>query len=149
MSDTVFTVRVVGAAQLIRRLNALPDKVAKKLSKQALRAGAAVLRRHLRATIVKSDDEYFEYRGRKIKKTHLANTVTIWAQHPEIKNMPAVRLGYTGVSRFYGHLLESGTVHARPQPYWRQGVSEKASQIVRAVGLKLYKDLEKTEAKKR
>ena len=142
-----FQIRVVGAAALIRRLNRLPDKVAKKLSKQALRAGAGVLRRHLRTTITKSDDPYFEYKGRKIRKAHLANSVTIWAQHPEVKNLPAVRLGYTGVSRFYGHLLESGTTHARPQPFWRRGIAEKAPAVVLAVGKKLYADLAKAEAK--
>lgn len=124
-------VKIENAGKISRKLNRLKRAVERRLLIGALRGGAAHVRRIIkgRLPVDPSDDGI-----------HLNKSLSIQGSKIVERNTARVSLGYIGKARFYGHLIEFGGGHAKPNPVWRSTISSEwrtAVGIVRKKAIEL------------
>ena len=137
---TTGKVSMHGLKELNSALKQLPDKLQEKALKNAMAAGARVIRnearervpvgqgpRHLRDMIVVSKS--LKRRGRRL---NLRGYVVV---------------GIKEEGRFYAHLVEFGSIHAAPHPFMRPAFDTKKEEALRIIGPKLGKEIEKQARK--
>jgi HK97 gp10 family phage protein len=128
---------VAGLQELNKVLEQLPDKLQDRAVKNAMAAGARVIRdeakrlvpvgpgpHHLRDDIVVA---------RKVKKTRTRKG--------------SVVVGIRNEGRFYAHLVEFGTSHSAPHPFMRPALDNAQSAAIQKIGPKLGQEVEKQAAK--
>lgn len=131
--------KFIGGPELKRALAELPKSVERKIARQALRMGAKVLQKHIKATLpvdaVTPDG------------VHLNKSVNItrpWQRSQ--RRQITLHVGYGGLARTYGHIVEFGNSRQQPQPVWRRAMTAVGSEVVQTVIDKLAKDtLRETE----
>lgn len=123
----------IGGPELKRALAELPKAMERKVSRQALRMGAKVLQKHIKATLpvdaVTPDG------------VHLNKSVGIfrpWQRSQRRQIM--LHVGYSGLARTYGHIIEFGNSRIQPNPVWRRAITAVGSEVVQTVVDKLAKD---------
>ncbi len=129
----------IGGPELKRALADLPKAVERKVARQALRMGAKVLQKHLRSALpvdaVTPDG------------VHLNKSVGIFRPWERgLKRQIVLRVGYGGIARTYGPIVEFGNSRQQQQPVWRRAMATVGEQVVQTVIDKLAKDtLRETE----
>lgn len=124
--------KFVGGPELNKALKELPISVERKISRQALRMGAKVLVNHLKKTLpvdaVTPDG------------IHLNKSVI--ASRPRgLRSKLVLRIGYKGLARKYGHIIEFGNSEIEPRPVWRQSVTAVGDKVIQTTIDKLAKDI--------
>lgn len=130
--------KFVGGPELNKALRELPIAVERKVARQALRAGGKVLQKHIAATLpvdaVTPDG------------VHLNKSVGIFRPR-DMRSKLVVRVGYRGLARRYGHIIEYGSSRIQPNPVWRRAMSSVGGEVVQTVVDKLAKDTLRETAK--
>lgn len=131
--------KFVGGPELNRALAELPLAVERKIARQALRMGAKVLQKHIAATLpvdaITPDG------------VHLNKSVRIFRPwQRSLRKQIALHIGYAGLARTYGHIIEFGNSRIQPNPVWRRAMTAVGEQAVQTTVDKLAKDtLRETE----
>ena len=125
--------KFIGGPELNKALAELPIAVERKLGRQALRMGAKVLQKHIKATLpvdaVTPDG------------VHLNKSVSIYRPwQRDRRRQIALHVGYAGLARTYGHIIEFGNSKIQPNPVWRRAMNAVGGQVVQTTIDKLAKD---------
>ena len=136
-----------GMKELEKSLLKLEEKVEKKVSVDANRAGAAHYRKALKAKLPRSGRSYPRIRGKykkdgdnKIQKKSLANSIGITKEKG--KNVKHL-VGVKNWARAYAHVLEFGSKHQVGKPVWRSTLETETSQMIDVMGAKIKAGIEK------
>lgn len=129
-----------GMSELNKALKQLPDKLQDRAIKNAMAAGARVIRDEARRLVPVGPGP-----------THLkdmivvSRTVQRGGKRRTLKG--EVVLGIRDEGRYYAHLVELGASHMAPQPFMRPALDNKAQEALRVIGPKLGKEIEKQARK--
>ncbi len=132
--------KFVGGPELNKALRELPIAIERKIGRQALRMGAKVLQKHIAATLpvdaVTPDG------------VHLNKSVGIFRPwQRRLRKQIVLHVGYRGLARAYGHVIEFGNSSIQPNPVWRRAMSAVGEQVVQTTIDKLAKDTLRETAK--
>lgn len=130
--------KFIGGRELNKALRELPIAVERKIGRQALRMGAKVVQKHIKATL--------PFDAVTTDGVHLNKSVNI-ARPRALNRQIALRVGYSGKARTYGHVIEFGNSDIAPNPVWRKAVTVVGSQVIQTVIDKLAADTLKETAK--
>ncbi len=115
---------IIGLEAIIAKLNALPDKLEKKVLRAAVRKGANIIRDKARS--------YVPYDSGELKKS--ITTSSIKAKRGVIAfNIRPRNNKKRGVSVFYGRFIEYGTSKMSAKPYMRPAYDEAENQVLETV----------------
>lgn len=121
-----------GGKELQAALNELPKTIERKIGRQALRAGAKVLAKSLRASV---PVDLLTQDG-----IHLKDSIVVFRPRATRANM-VIRVAYKGGAKLYGKRIEFGDSTRRPQPIWRRTISVDGKRVMQVVIDKLALDL--------
>ena len=133
------SVRITGAKELLRKLNALPGRVANKLVRRALRAGAKPIVDEANATAPSQVAPY----GGQSPTVRLKGTFRVRAGKRNrleviVTTPKRSALGISGDDQFYyPALIEYGHGNVKPNPYLRTAHKRKGPEAARLVGANL------------
>lgn len=142
---------IIGMREISEQLAQLPRELEAKFGLQGLRDGAVMVRKRLMDELPKSGVDVVTIRGRDgsartVKKLHLRELVGI--RRLESVRRAArrggalgVRIGYSGIARTYGHIIEFGNSEISPRPVWRRVLRELERDIAPRVARKIVKDV--------
>ena len=130
------TVGISGAAEMERLLKLLPEKVAERVTKNALRAGARVIRDEAKDRV-------------PVDTGDLRDSVVVKAptQRQRKRGAALVVVGFKKPVSRRAHLTEFGTQHQPAQPFLRPAVDEAGNKAIDAIGKSMARGINR-EAKK-
>ncbi len=131
--------KFTGGKELERAMTRLDPLIERKLGRQALRFGAKVYQKDIASKLPESDLEFTHFKGKKVPKTHLKKSVRV-ARIRGTKDL-VIRIGVTGLARFYAHIIEFGNSEIQAQPVWRPSFRRMAQKVVATVAAKLGSDI--------
>lgn len=137
------TVRIIGQAKLLADLDKIPLRLEAKIGMQGLRAGATLLKKEVARTLPVDPTP---------DGVHLRESVAI-VRHRSAASLTkrggafAMRIGYRGAARLYGHLVEFGSSRNAPRPAWRAALRKLMYDIAPVIAKKMAKDLIKESAR--
>lgn len=129
-----------GMSELNKALKKLPDKLADRAVKNAMAAGARVVRNEARRLVPVGPGP-----------THLkdmivvSRTVQRGGRRRTLKGQ--VVLGIRDEGRFYAHLVEYGASHMAAHPFMRPALDNTHEAAIRVIGPKLGSEVEKQARK--
>lgn len=115
---------IKGLEELIKNLNALPDKLEKRVIRRSVRKGANIIK-------AKAQD-YVPVREGKLKKSIKVSGVKAKPGVIAFKIRPTGNKK-RGVSVFYDRFVENGTSKMAAQPYMRPAYDEAGEDVLNAV----------------
>lgn len=135
------SMKLIGAKEIEALLKQMPERIAKKVTVGALRAGAGVIARQARANVRANPSidsgllaRNITSRARKRSKKGAA-VVSVGIAR---KAAQVVRKGRTKATKAspsrYAHLVEFGTEHSRAEPFLRPALDEKGSEAIARIG---------------
>ena len=131
---------ITGVEAVNKALEQLPQKLRDRVVKNAMAAGARVIRNEARRLVPIGPGP-----------THLrdmivvSRTVQRGGKRRSVKG--GVVLGIRDEGRYYAHLIEFGTSRSVPQPFMRPALDNKSRQALDVIGSKLGKEIEKQARK--
>ena len=135
MSDLDFSFE--GGKELQRQLNRLDAKIEKKLIGQSIRAAAVHLRRRLIQRVPRAAEE----QGEVPDDVHLHSSIGIVTKRR--KNPIVSFVGYTGLARQYGHVIEFGSQFVTGTRTWTKTMRGESKVMLDKMADKLRKGLAK------
>lgn len=134
-------VEVTGLAELERNLKALPDRVAKKVLRSAMRSGA---------NIVKKEAQRRAPRGDSPDSPFLAEHIIVRTpkrRAPSSRKFAVLVLVRPGRGAAYGLPLEFGTQTMAPRPFLRPALEAAAPQALAKIKRQVGRGIEREAAK--
>jgi HK97 gp10 family phage protein len=125
---------VLGAKDLERVLNQLPEAVAKKVAVNGLKAGGRVLVKGMK------------HRARR-RTGQLADSPVVSSSKKSTKGQAHAVVGFKKPVSRRVHLTEFGTEHSRAFPFIRPTLDEDGAAAIKAIGENMGKGVER-EARK-
>lgn len=129
-------VGIAGAAEMERLLKLLPERVAERVTKNALRAGARVIRDEAKDRV-------------PVDTGDLRDSVVVRSptQRQRKHGAALVVVGFEKPISRRAHLTEFGTQHQPAQPFLRPAVDEGGRRAIDAIGKSMTRGINR-EAKK-
>lgn len=122
-----FTFKVEGLRELDRELKRLSTRGAKNAKRAAIRKGAQHLRKQIKSQLPRTVGKKIRvYRSNQVKakgtteNVHLRNRIGI-----QVKRSGDVDIGYVGLARAYGHIIEFGVSYGKALRSTGNGVWER------------------------
>ena len=131
---------ITGVEAVNKALEQLPQKLQDRAVKNAMAAGARVIRNEARRLVPVGPGP-----------THLrdmivvSRTVQRGGKRRSVKG--GVVLGIRDEGRYYASIVEFGSSRTSPQPYMRPALDNKAQEALDVIGPKLGKEIEKQAGK--
>lgn len=130
------TSRLIGAAEIEEVLKQLPDRLARQVTGQALRAGGAIIVKHAKQKLASNGS---------IDTGALQKAVTVKSgQQGKAQvgirriSMTVTRKGRSKPEKVsparYAHLVEFGTKHSAAEPFLRPALDEGGEEAIRKIG---------------
>ena len=129
-------VKIRGAAEMERLLKLLPERVAERVTKNALRAGARVIRDEAKDRV-------------PVDTGDLRDSVVVRSptRGQRKRGAALVVVGFEKPVSRRAHLTEFGTQHQPAQPFLRPAVDEGGNKAIDAIGKNMGRGIDR-EAKK-
>jgi HK97 gp10 family phage protein len=137
-----FTSEVQGLQELQRALDALPDKIAKRLMTRAGRAGGAVFKEQMVNHAPRSGSSVF---GQALKNSKVSGSIRYGPLYDHMRitvsfqgvHWMTVKIGPSKGTAFYARFYEYGTIHQPARPFmrpvfdaeWREALNAFAQNI--------------------
>lgn len=112
---------VLGAPEIEALLKSLPEKVAKRLMLNGLRAGGRVVAKGMRERVPK-------------RTGNLAKSITVSSAAKVTKGKAHVVVGFKKPTSRRAHLTEFGTEHSQAKPFIRPALEEDGEKAIRQIG---------------
>lgn len=135
MTDSHLEVGITGIDEMMKELASLDAKMEKTFAVRANRAGAALyrktLQRHLKRSTGKSSRKWkSDVEGKKgqVEDVHLHNRIGI--QKGKGRNNINHRVGYVGLAKAYGHVLEFGSKNMTGNRMWTKTLRRMGRPIL-------------------
>jgi len=137
------SVHIRGAKELEHVLKQLPTHIAERVLKNAVRAGANVIRDEAKQLAPVSSESHRNWKGRTVPRGILrASIKTMFVKHS--KSSVAFAVGLSRKSwGFYGRFLEFGTSKMKPSPWLRPAFDAKGREALDAIGKALGRGIER------
>lgn len=132
------TTHVSGLSELKKALEQLPDKLQERATKNAMAAGARVIRNEAKRLVPVDEGDLKE-------NIVVSKTIKLKGRRRKLKS--SVVVGLANEARYYGHLIEFGKHNAAPQPFLRPAFDNTHAEATRVAGQKLGKEVEKQARK--
>ncbi|QXE85968.1 HK97 gp10 family phage protein [Geomonas nitrogeniifigens] len=140
------TIEIKGLAELEKRLQALPDKLAKNVLTRALRAGAAVFRDEAKRIAPKDTGEMA--RDIMLKKPRKGNGLEyqVYVRSGKKSRMAGKKRNVDRDS-FYWRFVEFGTAKMAAKPFMRPAFEAKRQEAIEKVRESLAANIDKELSK--
>ena len=135
MTDSILEKGISGVEGLLKDLQSFDASMEKKFAVKANRAGAALYRHELRQLLRRSSGKAqrswktnVEGKKGQAEDVHLYNRIGI----KKGKGRANInhRVGYVGLAKEYGHVLEYGSKHMEGNLLWTRTLKRMARQIL-------------------
>ena len=153
--NSQFKVDIRGLSQLLRNIDALPEKLRKSAETAVLRAGAVPIRKHAKSQAAKSKDSglLMQSISLSVKKFKGVTSARIGPRKGMRKKVTRTdeRTGNTyeelADPNKYSHLVEFGTSHSAAKPFIRPAIDAAQGEVVNAMAAGLDKHLTRVAAR--
>lgn len=150
----IVRVEVDGLKQLRERLNRLNVKLAKKVARRALNAGATVIRKQAKLNAPVAPEPYLVDDGTELKQLVQPGNIGKNIIQKNVKTnefIAAVVIAVRGKRKYgyanrIGSLKEFGTVKMAAEPFMRPALDEKGPEAIEVIKKRLTEELVKAES---
>lgn len=122
------SLEVVGAKQLVKKLQAIQKECQPKIVAQAVRAAMVPMMQEARANAPKGKRTHRTYKGRLVAPGFLKRNIKL----RKMKFKDKSRVGYSLKARgeaWYGSLVETGHGNAKPKPWLGKAYRSKSEEV--------------------
>lgn len=137
---------ITGMQQLKKQLSALPEKVQKKIYRQAMRPAMKIIHKEIIDNTVPVDTgmlkDSLKVRAAKRSKQYVGVDIVT-----EAKDFTKTKDGAETETPYYSAFLELGTKHIEARGYMRRAVDNKGEEALDVATDKIAKLIEKEAAK--
>lgn len=152
------TVQVKGLRELGEAMRTLSDDINKKVSRQAVAAGAKLVRDdarrraprdsgNLQAAIVMKNLTRTKLTARYVVATRSGKTADVKAGKAAARSGDKAQRRLVGKDAFYGAFVEFGTVKAPAQPFMRPAFEENQQAALDAIATRLAQRIKRAKSR--
>jgi HK97 gp10 family phage protein len=127
------TMKVLGAAEVEKLLRQLPERLAKNVTINSLRAGGRVIAAGMKSRV-------------PVRTGALRNSITVSSAKKATKGRSNVVVGFKKPVSRRAHLTEFGTEHSRAEPFIRPTIDQDGEEAIKVIGEALGKGVEREAA---
>lgn len=123
-------VQLHGFAELEALLRKLPEATAEKVTDNALKIGANVIAKDMKARV-------------PVRTGKLRDSITVSSSRKATKNHADAVIGFKKPTSRRAHLTEFGTKHSKAEPFIRPAIDSKGQEAIQKIGENMGKGIER------
>jgi HK97 gp10 family phage protein len=136
---TAIKFELKGSKELNKALSQLETRAHQKVATAASAAGARRYRKELQKVLPRSSQKQPGYIGSKLKKdVRLLRSIGIRKAGTGL-----YQVGVAGPARAYAHIIEFGSKHVAPRPFWRKTFDAQWKVIIEDMGKRAWTEIAK------
>ena len=143
-------IEIEGLDKLIKKLDALPDKVVKKVARPAITKAGRIVRKQMKANAPVGCGVLKRSFTAKTKTYQSGNVVSVVGANTKTVGTVTLESGRTikEVPANYLHLVEFGTSHSAPNPFMRRAYEQTKNEVTKKIQDEMSAGIEKQAEKK-